>query len=64
MTVLEICNLALSWLAAESIEDLGDDTRRAELCALNYPAVRDLVLEARDWAFASMFAFAVESTAE
>jgi len=47
-----ICNLALGWLGAQKITSIGDASVNAELCAANWDATRDAVLEARAWTFA------------
>lgn len=50
---VEICNLGLGWLGARPITSLMDKTTQAELCRINFPLLRDAVLEARAWTFAS-----------
>ena len=50
---VEICNLALSWLAGNLITSLDDETVEAKLCKANYPLSRDAVLEAGAWTFAT-----------
>ena len=56
MTIVEICNIALGYLGEDSITALSDGTTRADLCNQIYAAVRDAVLEDRDWQFASLWA--------
>jgi hypothetical protein len=51
-SIVRICNIALSWLAAGSITSLDDDNSLAELCKSNFDDARDCVLEAADWSFA------------
>lgn len=51
-SVEDICNLALSWLGASMITSLADNSTEAKLCKVNYPLIRDAVLEASDWSFA------------
>jgi hypothetical protein len=51
---VSICNQALSWLGADPITSLDDQSTRAELCKLNYPLLRDAVLEERMWTFATV----------
>jgi len=51
-SVVNICNMALGWIGGDRITSLGDDSTRANLCNLNYPRSRDVVLEAREWTFA------------
>ncbi len=51
-SVEDICNLALSWLGASMITSLADNSTEAKLCKVNYPLIRDAVLEAADWSFA------------
>lgn len=52
MDSVEICNIALGYLGASPIESLDDTTTEAQLCAANYDAVRDAVLQERPWTFA------------
>lgn len=47
-----ICNMGLSWLGADRITSLDDESEQANLCKLNYATIRDTVLEAREWTFA------------
>ena len=49
-----ICNQALSWLAVDPIISLEDDSPTAQWCRLNYPFIRDSVLEERMWTFATV----------
>jgi hypothetical protein len=49
---VSICNLALSWLAQAPIISLDDPNNTAQLCKINYPLLRDAVLEEGDWQFA------------
>ncbi len=51
-TEVSICNQALSWLGANPIISLDDETNEARLCKANYEPLRDAVLEARAWTFA------------
>lgn len=51
---VEICNLALGLLGDESIISLSDDSKRAGLCKLFYPAIRDRVLRSHPWNSAIM----------
>lgn len=48
-----ICNLALGWLGANLITSIEDDTTEGHLCRANYEPVRDAVLEAHNWVFAT-----------
>lgn len=50
--VVDICNMALGWIGADTITSLNDDSTTANLCKLNYPRSRDVSLEAREWTFA------------
>lgn len=52
-TEVSICNQALGWLGEGFITSLDDDSKAAELCKLNYPELRNAVLEAANWTFAS-----------
>lgn len=49
---VSICNKALQLLGEDGITSLDDRTNKAELCKLNYPTLRDAVIEARMWRFA------------
>lgn len=50
---INICNLALGKLGAHSITSFADGVVESEQCKLQYPLIRDAVLEARDWTFAT-----------
>lgn len=52
MDQVGICNLALGWVGANPITSIDDASTTAELCRNNWDAVRDSVLEAREWTFA------------
>ena len=52
-STVEICNLALGWLGCNLIISIDDETAEASLCKVNFPLLRDAVLEARAWTFAS-----------
>lgn len=49
---VSICNIALSWLGQPAITSLDDKSTNAELCKLNYPHLRDVLLSERQWVFA------------
>lgn len=49
---VSICNQALSWLGQSPIISLDDQNTTAELCRINYPQLRDALLELRPWTFA------------
>ncbi len=51
-STVEICNLALGWLAGNLITSLTDESVEASLCSVNFPLARDAVLEDRAWSFA------------
>lgn len=51
-TPVEICNSALTLLGAEPILSLDDNTKTARMCKINYPIVRDELLEDHYWNFA------------
>ncbi|MBK9446181.1 MAG: hypothetical protein IPO00_08835 [Betaproteobacteria bacterium] len=53
MDQVGICNLALGWLGATPIVSIADASTEAQLCAANWAAVRDAVLEAKAWTFAT-----------
>lgn len=50
---VDICNIAMHKLGANRVTSLDTpDNFEAELCAVNYPLVRDSVLEEHAWSFA------------
>lgn len=49
---VEICNLALSRVVAQGIQNLNDASREAQACRRHYTFCRDSVLEDYDWPFA------------
>lgn len=51
-STVEICNLALTAVGAETITSLDDEETRARLVSLHYPRCRDTLLSLEDWAFA------------
>jgi len=51
---VSICNLALGWLGQTPITDLNDNNDKAELCKINYPLLRNAVLEEQAWTFATV----------
>lgn len=49
-----ICNLAMGWLRANLITNFDTDTSvEAKLCRANYDRLREAVLEAKEWRFAT-----------
>jgi hypothetical protein len=50
---VSIANQALSWLAVEPITSLDDNDRTSQWMRLNYPFLRDAVMEERNWTFAT-----------
>lgn len=52
-SVVDICNLALSWLGEKPIISLDDEGDAAALCKANYAPLRDAVLESAEWTFAT-----------
>lgn len=52
MSVVSICNQAISWVGGNPITSLDDNSTEAKLCKANYAPLRDAVLEAADWSFA------------
>ncbi len=58
-TELQICNKALLRLAANQVDSpdgrvatITTESLEAKLCKLNFPVIRDIVLEDRIWSFA------------
>ena len=52
-TDVDICNMGLSMLGTNLIATFNDGTTEANLCQLHYPNIRDAVLGARAWTFAT-----------
>lgn len=52
LSPVAICNQALSWLGANRIIDLDEDSVEAKLCKANYDPLRSAVLEEHEWSFA------------
>lgn len=52
-TEVDICNIGLGMLGANQIADFNDGSTEALLCKLQYPLIRDAVLESRAWTFAT-----------
>jgi hypothetical protein len=57
-----ICNIALGWLGANPILSFLDNSDTARLCGANYEPLRDTVLEARTWTFATSRAYSHSTT--
>ncbi|MFV0421682.1 hypothetical protein [Oleidesulfovibrio sp.] len=53
---VSICNKALRYIGAEEIASLSQESRSARLCAQYYPELRDELLEAHHWNFATRYA--------
>jgi len=51
-TIVSICNRALTWLGAEPITDLVDDTKEGRACNRIYEQARDQTLRDHPWNFA------------
>lgn len=49
---IDIVNLALTWLGANQITSLEDDSPEAKIMKANYYIARDATLEAAEWSFA------------
>lgn len=49
---VSIANQALGWLGLDPIISLDDPSKAAALCKVNFPPLRDVILEATDWTFA------------
>lgn len=50
---IEIINRALSFLGAKPITSLTDGSTEADVMSAVYDGIRDVVMESREWAFAS-----------
>lgn len=48
---IEICNLALTRLGADSIRSFDEDNKRARLSEITYKHIRNLYLEDHEWTF-------------
>lgn len=55
MSKVAICNQGLSWIGGNLITSFGDGSTEADLCSTNYEALRDSVLEDREWTFAQQW---------
>jgi len=55
MTAIEICNLALGYLASSPITTFADGTTAAKLCSAFYRPTKKALLEGRNWTFAKRF---------
>jgi hypothetical protein len=53
ISVVQICNLALSHIGQRPIVAITDNSNEARKCLLNYEFARDSVLRAHDWNFAT-----------
>jgi hypothetical protein len=51
-TVEDICNSALIKCGSKTITSISEANKRAELCTIMYPKVRDKVLKSHPWNFA------------
>jgi len=51
-SVVDICNMSLDKVGQTAIISLEDGNKAADLCARNWPLVRDEVLRAHPWNFA------------
>lgn len=52
VSAVSICNQALTWLGQAPIVSFEDKTTTAEWMKINYPPIRDAVLEEMTWSFA------------
>ena len=52
-----VCNSALLKVGAEQISSFNDNTRASNICAAQYPILRDEVMRAAPWRFALQQAF-------
>ena len=53
---VDICNMALASVGAQLIRSMDEDNKRARMCSIFYPVIRDYSLARFDWPFASKFA--------
>lgn len=53
ISAVSICSSALIKLGNEPITSLNDDNKPARLCSARYAPLRNAVLEAHDWGFAT-----------
>ena len=54
-SAVSICNKALRYLGGTAISSLEEDSQGAKLCRQFYPEVRDELLEAHNWSFATAY---------
>jgi hypothetical protein len=64
MSEIAICNLALSRIQSAPISSFAEETAEGRACEAVYDLMRDVVLEAHDWGFASRTKELAESTEE
>lgn len=55
MTVVDICNQALSHIGDLNITSLDEPNKSARLCSQFYPIARDKVLSDYEWSFATAY---------
>lgn len=62
-SVIEICNMGLSKIGVSAINSLTEDIKAARQCSIMYETLRDEVLRAHDWNFATARASCARSAA-
>ncbi|EPR42726.1 hypothetical protein dsx2_2643 [Desulfovibrio sp. X2] len=55
LSVVGICNMALTSIGEEVISSLDQNTKAASLCAVHYDTARRETLEAHEWNFATRY---------
>jgi hypothetical protein len=53
---IEICNIALSIIGADSIRNFDENNKRSRMCDVLYESARDELLSSFDWSFARRIA--------
>ena len=64
MTVVEICNQALSELGDQNISSLDEQKKAARLCNQFYEVARDMVLTEYEWSFATEYSTLAQLSAD
>ena len=55
LSVIDICNKALSLINVSNINDLSEASAQARVCRFHYEICRDSVLREHPWGFARTF---------
>lgn len=53
---VDICNIALAYIGADSIRSFDETNKRSRLCGIFFPSMRKMLLDGFDWPFARKLA--------